>query len=405
MNSPTPPSIRMRFDRRELAGSLGDLGVLAPLAIALVALNGLDATAITLTVGLHYLISGVYFRVPMPVQPMKVIAAYAIARALTPAQICTAGMAMGLLLLALAATGAMGLAHRVVPKPVIRGVQLSTGVLLVIGGLKFILGQSALQLSRGSAEPALSVAALGPVPIGIVLGVGAVVATLALLDNRRLPAGLAVVAGGAGLGYALGAHNHLPMPEMGFHLPSVLPFGLPQTADLAIAIFGLALPQIPMTVGNAVVAQVDLSRQYFGDQARRVTATTLATSMGIANILCALIGGMPVCHGAGGLSAHYRFGARTPGSNVMIGGLFLVAGLLLGDQAAVLLSVLPFSVLGALLVFSGLQLGLTLLDVRERRDLFVVLVMLGVALTTQLAIAFGVGLVTAYALRHRWLDV
>jgi SulP family sulfate permease len=155
-----------------------------------------------------------------------------------------------------------------------------------------------------------------------------------------------------------------------------------------------------MTIGNAVVAQADLTREYFGDaHAERSSPRALAISMGLANMAASLFGCIPLCHGAGGLAAHYRFGARTAGSNLMVGAAFLAVGLLLGDTAVALLSLLPFSVLGALLCFAGAQLAMTILDVKARSDLFVVISMLAVALVSNLGLGFGVGIAVAYLFR------
>ena len=395
MSSPETPA-GWRFDRRELAGSLGDLGTLIPLTVGMILVCGLDGTAILLCVGAFYVISGLVFRTTMPVQPMKVIGAYAIARGLGPLEVTTAGLWMGLMLLVLAAVGAVDTLRKWVPRAVIRGVQLSTGVLLMTEGVRFVVGRSTLQGIHGTAEPFLQVHYLGPVPVGIVLGVVAVAAILALLDNRRAPAALVVVVLGAAVGLALGGHKGLGAFELGLHLPRWLPFGLPDGSIVVVALVTLALPQLPMTLGNAVVAQADLTKQYFGEEtARRCNVRALAVSMGVANLVCAAFGGMPLCHGAGGLAAHYRFGARTAASNLMIGGVFLVLGLLVGDQAALVLGTLPFAVLGALLVFAGAQLALTLLDLDRRDDLFTAVVILGVTLATNLAVGFVVGLVLA----------
>lgn len=394
----------LRFNLRELAGSLGDLGTLLPLGIGLILICGLDATAVLLTVGVYYVVSGLVFRTTVPVQPMKVIGAYAIARALSPLEVTTAGMWMGALLLVLALTGSVSFIAKLVPRPVVRGVQLSTGVLLLTEGIRFMAGNSTLQGTLDAAEPFLAVQAAGPIPVGWILGGVSVVLILALLDSRRLPAGLVVVVLGAGAGLALGGWRELGAFHVGLHGPSWLPFGLPDVSVLVLALVTLALPQLPMTLGNAVVAQADLTREYFGDQvARRASPRALALSMGLANLICAPLGAMPLCHGAGGLAAHYRFGARTAGSNLMIGGLFVLVAVLVGDEAAQVLSVLPFSVLGALLVFAGAQLTLTILDLRERKDLFVAVAILGVALATNLAVGFAVGLGLAVA--FRWLKL
>jgi len=396
---------RWRFDRRELAGSLGDLGTLLPIIIGLVSLNGMHAMPILLCVGLYYVASGAYFGVPTPVQPMKVVGAYAIALALEPAEITSAGLWLGGILLLLAATRAITFIADLVPRSVVRGVQLTTGVLLLLQGVRFVLGESSLQQSRGLAEPFLSVQALGPVPLGIIIGVVAFVTILVLLDNKVAPAGLVVVVAGAVVGLALGAHGQLAGLEVGFHLPELLPYGMPTASHLVVGLTVLALPQIPMTLGNAVVAQADLSEEYFGKDARRSTTRAITASMGLANLAAVAVGGMPMCHGAGGLAAHYRFGARTAGSNVIIGVVFVAAALLVGDQGARVLSVLPFSVLGALLVFAGAQLAMMIGDISERRHIFVVVLILGVSLATTLAWGFAVGLVLAWALRHPKLNV
>lgn len=395
-----------RFNRHELAGSLGDFGTLLPLAIGLIQINGLHATAVLSMVGLFYLASGAYFRITMPVQPMKVVAAYAIAAALEPTVITTAGFILGVILLVLALTSAIDLIGAIVPKSVIRGVQLTTGLLLLSKGIHFIVGDSEFQVARGRVEPFLAVQALGPIPISILLGSCAFVIILLLLKNKIAPAALVVVIGGSIAGLTLGGAQVISTLEVGLNLPTWLPHGTPTTAEAVTALVVLALPQVPMTIGNAVLAQADLTLEYFGkEDARRSTPKALTLSMGVANIVTALVGGMPMCHGAGGLAAHYRFGARTAGSNVMIGAIFLVAAVILGDHAATLFGVLPFSILGALLAYAGVQLALVILDVTDRRDLFVVIMLVGIALATNLAVGFLVGIILAYALKHRRFDV
>ena len=172
-----------------------------------------------------------------------------------------------------------------------------------------------------------------------------------------------------------------------------------------MVLFVLVLPQLPMTLGNAVIAYADLSKEYFGDHSKKVTYRSACLSMAAANALSFLLGGMPLCHGAGGLAAHYRFGARTAGSNLIIGLIFAALALFLGPHALYAANLLPMSILGVLLVFAGSQLALTLNDIRNRKDLFVALLMLGITLASNLAIAFIVGLAIAYALKSERLAV
>jgi len=396
---------RYRFDRLELAGSLGDLGTLLPLAIGMIMINGLSPSGLFLTVGLFFVLSGVYYGVTVPVQPMKVIGAYAIATAMTASQIAASGLLIALFLLVIGGSDAITFIGKYIPKPVVRGVQISTGTLLMAQGVKFMIGTSKFQMLREVAEPYLTVQSLGPIPVGIIIGVMGGVLTLLLLDNRKFPAGLLVVLGGIGLGLLFGTHEGFEKLRIGVYLPEILPFGMPTSVDFTFALLILVLPQIPMTLGNAVIAYGDLSEEYFGESSKRVTYRAACISMGLANFAAFLVGGMPLCHGAGGLAAHYRFGARTAGSNLMIGAVFILLALFLGIHSLAVVYLVPMSVLGVLLLFAGSQLALTIIDMKERKDLFVSLVMLGITLAANLAVGFVVGIAIAYALKSEKLRV
>ncbi len=384
---------------------MGDLGTLLPLAVGMIIINGLNPAGLFLAVGLFYILSGVYFGITVSVQPMKVIGAYAVATAVTASQITAASFLIALVLLVIGATGAITLLGKYTPKSVVRGVQVSTGALLMSQGVKFMLGTSKFQALQGMAEPYLSLQNLGPLPLGLIIGVLGGIITFWLLDNRRFPAGLIIIILGICIGVVLGNHQGFDRLSWGLYWPAWMPFGMPSAADVSFALLVLVLPQIPMTLGNAVIANADLSNEYFGTDSKKVTPQALCISMGLINIFCALVGGMPLCHGAGGLAAHYRFGARTAGSNVMIGTLFLVLALFLGSHSLALMNLIPMSVLGVLLLFAGSQLALTMQDMRTRKDLFVVLVMLGITLASNLAAGFVAGMLIAYTLKSDRLNV
>jgi SulP family sulfate permease len=396
---------RFKFDRMELAGALGDLGTLLPIAIAMVLFNGLDPLGLFMSIGVYYVISGIYFGITVPVQPMKVIGAYAIATAMSPDQILASSFLMALCLLIVGLTGAIDLIRKITPKPVIRGVQLSTGALLISSGVRFIMGTSKYQMLQQAVEPHLGLQSLGVVPISLVIGAVAALMTLLLLNNKKFPAGLIVVAGGFVAGLVLGARLDLSGVDFGFNLPEVLPFGFPGKADFSFALFALVLPQLPMTLGNAVLAYTDLSKEYFGDRSAKVTNRNVCVSMALANFFSFLLGGMPLCHGAGGLAAHYRFGARTSGSNVMIGILFLLLAIFLGSNIIGFFNLLPMSILGVLLVFAGSQLTLTIMDLDQRKDYFIATLILGITLASNLAAGFIAGMITAQLLRWNRLNV
>jgi SulP family sulfate permease len=275
----------------------------------------------------------------------------------------------------------------------------------VTEGVRFIIGTSKFQILSQAAEPYLNIQSIGPIPIGILIGTIGGILTLLLLENRKLPAGLFVVLGGLLIGVVFGTHDNLDKLRLAINIPNVLPFGLPSGTDFTFALFALVLPQIPMTLGNAVIAYSDLSKEYFGKDSKKVTYRSACISMAFANLLSFFLGGMPLCHGAGGLAAHYRFGARTGGSNLIIGLIFVLLAVFLGTHVLSVVNLLPMSVLGVLLLFAGSQLALTISDMSERKDLFVALVMLGITLASNLAIGFVIGFVISYFLKSEKLNV
>ncbi len=394
-----------RFSRMEFAGSLGDLGTILPLAIGMILINGLNPLGLFLGVGLYYIFSGLYFRVTSPVEPMKVIGAYAIATGITASQIQASSLWIFVFLLVIGGTGIITRIGRYIPKPVIRGVQLSTGVLLVTQGVKLMLGTSTFQAMRHAAEPYLGIQRLGPIPLGLIIGgiLGAL--TLLLLENKRLPAAIVVVGAGLLTGILLGTREGLHQIQLGFNLPDLLPYGFPSVGDFTFALLVLVLPQVPMTLGNAIMANADLSIQYFPQEGKRVTHRALCISMALANLMSFFLGGMPMCHGAGGLASRYRFGARTGGSNLIIGTIFIVLALLFGEHLMGIIFLLPMSALGVLLLFAGAQLSLTVLDMKTRKEMFVPILIVGITLASNLAAGFLIGIIVAYALKSDNLSV
>ncbi len=336
---------------------------------------------------------------------MKVIGAYAIATALTPSQILASSLLMGIFLLIIGLTGAIEIIKKYTPHSVIRGVQLSTGALLISGGIKFIIGTSKFQVLQNAAEPYLTIQSVGPFQVGIIIGLIGSLVTFLLLDNKKIPAGLVVVVGGLITGLILGARLDMSSGNIGFNIPKIFPFPFPEKADFTFALFALVLPQVPMTMGNAVLAYTDLSKEYFKEKSSKVSNRKVCISMTFANFLSFCFGGMPLCHGAGGLAAHYRFGARTAGSNLMIGFIFLVLAFVLGNEIVSFMNLLPMSILGVLLIFAGAQLTLTIMDLKTRKEYFVVTMILGITLASNLAVGFITGVIIAQALKWDRLSV
>ncbi len=394
-----------KFNRMELSGSLGDLGTILPLAVGMIMINDLNPMGVFFGVGLFYILSGLYYRVTCPVEPMKVISAYAIATGISSTQIMASTLWLFLFLFFIGATGLVTLLGRIIPVVVVRGVQLSTGALLVNHGIRLMLGTSSFQIKHAVAEPNLILQNIGPLPVGLVIGATLGILTLFLLENRRIPAAVTIVGIGLLIGLIFGKSEFGTILSFGLYLPEILPYGLPSMDDLNFALLILVLPQIPMTIGNAVMANADLSAQYFPNEGKRVTYKALCIGMALANLVSFFIGGIPMCQGAGGLASRYRFGARTAGSNLIIGTLFLVMVLFLGTNIISVLNLIPYSVLGVLLVFAGTQLALTILDMKSRKQLFVPILIMGITLASNLAAGFLVGIVVAKLLEWDRLHI
>jgi len=320
----------------DATGAMADLGVFVPLAAALILVNGLDAGALFVCAGLLVMGAGLAFKIPFPVQPLKALTAVAIARGLSPDVIHAAGLELAAFLLVLSIGHVADVVARVFVKPVIRALQLGVGVLLVITAVKLV------------ADPP-EVFSAPPPPWPLILALVAFVGVAVAAHRRSYVVALVLFAGGL-IATLAGAQPDLSSPAL--TLPSV---HLPPASAFGTAFILLVVPQLPLTFGNAVVAVNDLAHEYFGPAARRVTPSRVCLSAGIGNTVSALLGGMPMCHGAGGLTAHVRLGARTARMNLWLGGVFLTLGLFFAAQIPVILGVLPVSVLAAFLAYAGLR--------------------------------------------------
>jgi len=389
-----------RFDRVEFAGSLGDLGTLVPLAVGLVTINGLSFSAVFLWVGLFYLISGIYYRLPIPVQPLKLVSSIAIAfpEKISLPVISATGLLFGGALILLAFTGLIDRLARLFTKPIVRGIQLGLGFILMTKGIDFISRPELVLHGAGDT------ATLGSVPLNPVLGLAASILTLCLLSSRRFPAALILVAAGIASAVPLGSFNDL---QWSFG-PSPMSFVTPDADAFFTALFLLVIPQLPLTIGNAIIGTTDTAKNLFGTgtETTRVSNRSFSLGMGLANLFAGLMAAMPICHGAGGLAAHYRFGARTGGSNIMIGLLFVLIALGFGGIGIALLSAIPNAVLGVLLLFAGLELALLTRDVKEREELFITFLIAGISLaTTNMSIAFVSGIIVSRFLQWRQIKI
>ena len=374
-----------KFILWETGGAFGDLGTLVPLLVALILVNQVSSTGSFLVVGLAYILVGLYYRIPIPVQPLKAMAAIAIATGLSASIISASGLLMGGLLLLLAVTGAIGLIAKLFPMPIIRGIQLSVAVLLIKAGVTLASKPQVFIGQQGATHSFVGV------PIGWLLAIGSGILLIIFRHNRRLPVALIVLAFGFLASILWGPIGRLAQLKLGLALPTP---GLPALSDFGTALILLVIPQIPLTLGNAVFAAADTARSYFGDKAHRVTYKSLLITMGIPNLVAGLLGGFPVCHGSGGVTAHFKLGARTGIANLIIGSLLVVLALFVDGNPLPLLSLIPYPVLGVMVAFIGLQHALLIRDLRGWLNIAVVLLITLVTLVTgNLAIGFALGVV------------
>lgn len=366
-----------RFDRHELAGSLGDIGVLFPLAALLISKNGMNPTLVFSFVGLLYLITGIYFRVPVPVQPLKAVAVIAIASNLSPVQISTSGLEIGILLLILVFIGGMKFLSKIFIPPIIRGIQLGIGLLLLYSGLKMVI------------QP-WSAFSLG-------LGIFGILMILGLSYNRHIPAALALIV--SGFLFALFTNNF-----DGFSLSLLGPQDVtpvvPSWYDFYSAFILLVIPQLPLTLGNSIFASTQAAQHYFNDAAERVSEKSFSISLGAANIIIGIFGGMPVCHGSGGFTSHYKFGARTGGATIIIGSLLLFLALVCGKLIILFFNYFPLPLLGSMLIIIGYEHSKLVKSVADSRESLFIALVVGILsfVTKNMMIACVVGLGIHYVL-------
>ena len=365
------------YDVREVAGAFGDLGTLIPFLVGYVTITRLDPQNLLLAFGLTAVISGFYFRTPMPVQPMKAIGTAAIAHGalVTPGAVWIAAAATGVAWLALSASGLVTWIAALTSRPVVRGIVLGLGLSFILEGVTLMKG-------------------------GVVLAVGGTVLTFLLLGQSRVPALLALLTYGAGAAFLLdpALTEDLRALAPSFRLPSLGPPAV-TWPDVIQGTLLLALPQLGLTLGNAVIATADEHNTLFPE--RPVSVRLLALDHGLMNIGAAALGAAPMCRGAGGMAGHVRFGARTGGAVVILGALLLVTALLFADSIAMLFRLFPMPVLGVILFFAGVELATSSASGENTRDDRTVLVVTAGIALWNMGVAYLAGLILFHALRRQ----
>jgi xanthine/uracil/vitamin C permease (AzgA family) len=371
-----------RFGRMEWAGAFGDLGTLIPFVVAYVSLLKMDPFGILFSFGAAMVICGAYYKTPFPVQPMKAIGAVAATQAaqtatITQGTVLGADLATGVIWLILGLTGAAKHISRLVPRPVVIGIVLGLGIGFMLEGIRWMNG-------------GWLIAAIG------------LVGSVLLLSNKVVPAMFLLLIFGA----VCGAYQHpeilhdLCAARLAFHLPRIALTTI-SGYDLVIGTALLALPQLPLTLGNAVIAIREENNRLFPD--RSVTENGVATSTGLMNLASAVCGGVPMCHGAGGMAGHVAFGARTGGAPIILGVILLSLAFFFSGSIQTIFGLMAQPVLGVILFLTGAQLALGSCDFsKDKGERFITLATAAFALWN-VGLAFVVGILLHQVARRGWL--
>jgi hypothetical protein len=370
----TPADRRIRFHLPEWSGALGDLGTDLPLIVGVILASDLNAASVLTVFGMMQIVTALHYRLPMPVQPLKAMAAIVIAQQVPANVLYGGGLAVGICMLVLAGTGLLGWIQRSIPKPVVRGIQLGLGLQLA-------------GIALGRYVPADGASGWW------LAGCGFLVA-LFLMGRRNAPAALVLALFGGVYAMAFKLDAGALAGSVGFHLPE---WHQPSLADVWTGFVLLAIPQIPLSIANSVLATHQLVKDLFPH--RQVGVRRIGLTYSLMNLVNPFLGGMPTCHGSGGMAGHYAFGGRTGGSVILYGLLFVGLGLFWGPGFESVVQVFPLPMLGVLLLFEAMVLVLLVRDLAGQRTDFFVAVVVGL-MASLLPYGYLIGLLAGVLLSH-----
>lgn len=329
MPIPARRPVRLRTLVQEVSGACGDLGTFIPHVIGAIAVAGLAPAGVLFGFAVSLIGAGLFYRLPIPVQPMKAVSAVILTGGLSPGEVAAAGMILGIILFGLGITGAISRLARLIPQSVSVGLQLGLGLLMALLGLKLVL-----------ETPWIGFAALALLFL--------------LMRVRYCPAAPIVLGLAVCVGWLSGFGGLPQSAASSLSTPQLL---VPTTGEIWRSIETAVLPQLSLTLTNAVIVTAALARELFPASGVIASERNLALSSGIANILLSPFGAMPMCHGAGGLQAQYRFGSRSGAAPVIFGVALLILAIGFADRAGPLFAMIPAGAVGALLIVAGSDLA------------------------------------------------
>lgn len=365
----------IKFNRAEFGGAFGDIGTDFPLIVAMILAAGLYTPSVLIVFGLMQIFTGLVYRMPMPVQPLKAMATIVISQKIAGTMLLGAGLAIGVVMLIFSLTGLLDKLARWVPKAVVRGIQFGLGLSLCLLAFKEYIPANGLS--------------------GFIIAAIAFVLIIVLIDNRHYPASLIVILLGILYAVLTKLNLHELTQSVGFTVPQV---HTPSIDDITKGFVLLALPQIPLSLGNSILATKQVAQDLFPERTD-LTIRKIGLTYSIMNLAAPWVSGIPCCHGAGGMMGHYTFGGRTGGSVIIYGMLFIVLGVFFGNSVHQLIEVFPLPVLGTILLFEGAALLLLIRDLAQDKKGLVVALLTGL-LAFGLPYGFLIGIVAGLLLHY-----
>jgi len=374
----TPPRARIRFDRNELSGAFGDLGTDFPLLAGMILAAGLNPAGVLTLFGAMQIVTGLLYGIPMPAQPLKAMAVLVISQKASGAVLFGAGLAIGVVMLVLATTGLLTWMANAVPKSVVRGIQFGLGLQLAMLALRDYVP------AEGRA--------------GFILAICAFFLTLLLLGNRRIPPAPFVLALGFAFAVVFRIHPRLLVQGIRFTLPGI---HVPSLHDIWVGFYVLAVPQLALSFGNSILATRQVTADLFPQ--RDLTIKKIGLTYSAMNLVNPFFGGVPTCHGSGGMVGHYTFGARTGGSVILYGFFYLTLGLFFSAAFQQVIPLFPKPVLGIMLLFEAVALMLLCRDMASSLADFAVVLVVGLS---AMALPYGyvIGLILGLLLHYVFLN-
>lgn len=375
--------IKNKFSIHECSGAFGDIGLLLPMVFAFCIFNGFSAGRIFLLWGIAYIATGYYYKVPVAIQPLKAIAVLAIAGGYLPGQLASTAFFYGVIFIILSLSGILKLIQPIFTLSIVRGVQVGIGLILLDKSVSMVI-EKGFFLTWDTISPFLN--------IGVLLLTAAV---LWFFQHRKMfPVTIIIIFGSILVSFLAG------ITITGDTLPNgpLLTFNVPDWGFFLSALVLLIIPQIPLTIGNAVYAASDMCHHLWKNQAKRVSPSKLGFSIGILNVFIGLFGGFPICHGSSGMAAHHQFGGRTGGTTMIIGVLLVLVAVF--TPLSRFIFFIPIPILGALLFITGLKMSFLLKTLPSKKEILITAMAAAISfLTRNLMIAVIAGIATEQLLK------